>query len=503
MTIKQKLKAKSVASLQANRISLGLNLILFFVTLYLTLSIPWKPPLWTVYADPYDYLHQSQISLFDREFFLSHKAPPSGRQPLNFFPRPFTVPLFYKLAGSDPNVIVQIQKCIHCISAFFLAFSISLFVKRTVLQCLVTACIYLLMSWWNILAWSILLLSESLSISLLFCWIASFLLFLKRNDTISFSLHVFITILFAFTRDTWPYILVAFYSITLLSFLLLWNGIIGKTLGLLVLSIALYFVEHKAAVIGQRQLLPLINTIVVRIIPSDEYTRWFADRRLPSVDRLKKEFRSLDLKNDPTAVSRIYNLYVDSTYADFFNWCNRNGENTYVKFLITHPRYTFLFTESSDQRRRIFATDTGFAYAPDVRGYSKLAQHIFPLFNLTALILFLVLLVLLYSKQRQQILLVPVYLAIVSALNVLLSYNADTLEVERHLFITGIMIQFLSIVALALILDNIGLPDKYNPVRRWMHAGRRAQHSIAANDDLEDEEAFGGKHSVAGWPFRF
>lgn len=320
MTIKQTLKAKSVASLQANRISLGLNLILFFVTLYLTLSIPWKPPLWTVYADPYDYLHQSQISLFDREFFLSHKALPSGRQPLNFFPRPFTVPLFYKLAGSDPNVIVQIQKCIHCKSAFFLAFSISLFVKRTVLQCLVTACIYLLMSWWNILAWSILLLSESLSISLLFCWIASFLLFLKRNDTISFSLHVFITIFFAFTRDTWPYILVAFYSITLLSFLLLGNGIIGKTLGLLALSIALYFVEHKAAVIGQRQLLPLINTIVVRIIPSDEHTRCFADRRLPSVDRLKTEFRSLDLKNDPTAVSRIYNLYVDSTYADFFNW---------------------------------------------------------------------------------------------------------------------------------------------------------------------------------------
>jgi hypothetical protein len=88
----------------------------------------------------------------------------------------------------------------------------------------------------------------------------------------------------------------------------------------LALSIALYFVEHKAAVIGQRQLLPLINTIVVRIIPSDEHTRCFADRRLPSVDRLKTEFRSLDLKNDPTAVSRIYNLYVDSTYADFFNW---------------------------------------------------------------------------------------------------------------------------------------------------------------------------------------
>jgi hypothetical protein len=125
------------------------------------------------------------------------------------------------------------------------------------------------------------------------------------------------------------------------------------------------------------------------------------------------------------------------------------------------------------------------------------------LFNLTALILFLVLLVLLFSKQRQQILLVPVYLAIVSAFNVLLSYNADTLEVERHLFITGIMIQFLSIVALTLILDNIGLPDKYNPVRRWIYAGRRAQHSIAANDDLEGEEAFGGKHSVAGWPFRF
>jgi hypothetical protein len=497
------LPVPDLTEMQSNRISFGLNLILFFVTLYLTLSIPWKPSLWTVYADPYDYLHQSQISLFNREFFFPHKAPPSGRQPLNFFPRPFTVPLFYKLAGSNPNVIVQIQKSIHCVTAFFLAFSISLFIKRSVLQCLVTICIYLLMSWWNILGWSILLLSESLSISLMFCWTASFLLLLKRNNTVSLCLHILITILFAFTRDTWPYILVAFYSITLLSFSLLGNGIISKTIGVLALSIALYFVQHKAAVIGQRQLLPLINTIVVRIIPSAEYTRWFADRGLPSADRLTKEFHNLDLKTDPTAVSKIYNLYVDSTYADLFNWCNRDGEKTYVKFLVTHPHYTFLFTESAHQRRRIFATDTGFAYARNVRGYSQLAQHIFPLFNLTALIVLLVLLLLLYTKHRQQILLVPVYLAIVFAFNVLLSYNADALEVERHLFITGVMIQFLSIIALALILDNIGFPDKYNPVLRWMYAGRRAQHSIAANDDVGGEAAFGGEHSLVGCPCRF
>jgi hypothetical protein len=39
--------------------------------------------------------------------------------------------------------------------------------------------------------------------------------------------------------------------------------------------------------------------------------------------------------------------------------------------------------------------------------------------------------------------------------NVFLSYNADALEVERHLFITMIAIQLTGFISLALILDHV------------------------------------------------
>jgi hypothetical protein len=449
----------------SDRLPFVLNIACFLITLYLTLSIPWNPPFWTGFADPYDYLHQSQIPLREREFFFPHKAPPTGRQPINFFPRPVTVPLIYKLASSDPDVIVQIQKYFHCLSGWFLVSALLPFIGSNLVRCFVILAIYLLLSWWNVLGWSLLVLSESLSTSFLFCWIASFLFLLRKRNWVTLVAHVLITVLFAFTRDTWPYILMAFYLLLLLFALLKARHLVNTALAFCLLAVVLLAVSKRGATIAQRRSLPLINTIILRIIPDEQYSRWFAGRGLPLVERLAADFRGAAWSADrseinPVAVSRIYQIYGDPEYRVLFQWCNSRGERTYVQFLLTHPLFTLLFNESAGQLKRILVYDTRLAGA--ARGYSRLVEHLFPVFSLSSLLVLVMTCVVLYTKQKREVLLVPAGLAVVFLFNVLLVYNADALEVERHLYMTGVMIQLLSIVALAFVVDS-ALPW---PVRR-------------------------------------
>jgi len=184
----------------------NLNRILFILILFLNLMIKFNHPAWEGFSDPYDYLRQSKISLADKEFYFPHRVG-------DFDPRPFTVPLFYKIAGSDANMIVIMQKFFHTLATWFLTFALLFYIQRKYLRITIVVFIYLFTSWWNILGWTNLLLPESLSITFLFLWIASFLMQYKKKNTWTISLHILITVLFSFTRDSWPYILIIFYTL--------------------------------------------------------------------------------------------------------------------------------------------------------------------------------------------------------------------------------------------------------------------------------------------------
>ena len=133
-----------------------LNAALFCITLVLSLAIPFSKDDWKNLTDPYDYLHQSKISLCDKEFYFPHVTK-------EFDPRPFTVPLFYKLCGSNTDVIVQMQKVMLLLSAFFTAAAFMLFMEKNSAKYIAAFTIYFLVSWWNVMGWATLVLSEALS----------------------------------------------------------------------------------------------------------------------------------------------------------------------------------------------------------------------------------------------------------------------------------------------------------------------------------------------------
>ncbi len=417
-----------------------LNKLLFVIILILNLNISWDHENWKGLGDPYDYLRQSEFSVFDKKFYFPEKE--SG-----FYPRPFTIPLFYKLAGGNPDTIIQLQKVIHSISIFFLVTVFLMYVNNKKIKLFIILFLYLFQAWWNILGWSILLLSESLSISLMICWIASFLLFYKERESYQLILHLIIMVLFSFTRDNVPYFLLSFYFITAFFSYFINRKRFPVLLGFLFLTIILFFIQQHSARLGQRYRLPLLNTIVIRILPNADYIQWFSDKGMPCIDELIENYSELNYKD-----KAIYALYDDSRFIDLFEWINESGKNVYMKFLITHPRYSLLLEENNQSLSRIFSYNIG--YTGKIRQYAWMSQYIFPVFSFIGLIIYNISLTFIYLKKKKLVFLIPVILTASCFLNTILIYNADSLEVERHMFINGIMIQILGILSVAIILDT-------------------------------------------------
>jgi len=421
------------------------NASLFAIILLLSLNISFSKDDWKNLTDPFDYLHQSKISLLSKEFYFPHKAE-------DFDPRPFTVPLFYKLCGSNTDIIVQMQKLVLVFSAFFMVAAFMLLIEKRSTKLLLAVCVYLLISWWNVMGWTTLVLSESLSTSLLFCWLASFLFLYKKETNPWWLLHVAVTILFSFTRDSWPYVLISFYGGFCLLCLVIKKQGIKRYLSLLILSIVIFFIQQAGARVGQRSQLPVINSIVVRILPNASYTQWFVDHGMPCAEKLHQNFAKLDVVPE-AGQHKLWALYTDTAYQPFLNWVLEKGQPTYTRFLITHPDFVFLTHETPFQLSRIMSHDL--FYIDEPRGYTTIIQHLFPLFNIEIVVVLCIMLAMIYTKRKNPVLFAPVMLAGFTFLNAILSYNADALEVERHLFITNILVQLTGFWAVALIWDSL------------------------------------------------
>jgi hypothetical protein len=404
----------------------------------------YDPAAWSGFADTKDYLRQSKLSPLSTEFYITRPSE-------NFYPRPPTVPLLYHIAGSLPETIVQMQKFMHCLSVFLLVAAIMLYLHSAGIRVLMMFAVYFLMSWWNISGWTTQVLSESLSMSFLFFWLASFLWLFKRREIRVLALHIIITILFCFTRDPWIYILVCFYLMVLILSAVSERSFLRYSLVMLITGILVFAVQGKLSRVGQHTRLPLANSMVLRVMPDPEYYAWFRVRGMPEERIVRTNLTHLDISKEDK-LSDFYSLYSDPVYRGFLDWCGGQGRHLYMAFLVTHPSYAFLLREPPSKLQRILAVNIG--YTARVNGYSLLAEKVFPIFSPASAVISVILLLLIFLKRKDTMLLFPLIISVIFVLNIFLLYNADTMEVERHLFITMIMVQFISIWAFSLVLDE-------------------------------------------------
>jgi hypothetical protein len=192
---------------------------------------------------------------------------------------------------------------------------------------------------------------------------------------------------------------------------------------------------------------------MTRIVSNPKYLSWFEKEGMPQAKELGKNFSDLkiEVRNER---KRIYQFYYNSDYAAFHFWVRTKGQKKYIKFMVEHPEYTFLINEDPIDRTSILATDMS-PYSGKVTGYASFAENYFPIFSWQYLAFVSIILLLIFRVQKKMVFVLPALLIFVFLLNIIITYNGDSLEKDRHLFITNVMIQFLSLWSTVMILDTI------------------------------------------------
>lgn len=421
-----------------------LNVLATIALLLLSFCIDREPAFWKGFADPYDYLGQSKLSLLDPDFYFPPK-PGVGAA------RPFTVPLIYKMAGNEIESIITCQQIFYALASGYLVFTLLLWIRNKWVGLALVATMHLFFSWWNLLGWTIVVLSESLSLSFAFLWIGSLLHYLKHPVKATFILHISITIFFAFTRDNWPYILTLFYLLLIICSFILGGKLSRPFMAFVATAVCLVFVQHFSAKKGERFSVPMQNTFVTRILTNHSYYQWFIDRGLPANPRLFTRYYNINTLND-TSRLRLYAFHADTACNDVKTWLTQHGQSAYATFLVTHPAYAFLKEEPKEQLRAFSACNLYF-YINYPKAHSKYVDAFFPLFPYWLAILLSLICASYAFRTRTLILCFPFVWLLMTGTNAWLSFLADSLETERHLLMTNILVHLSGYMSTALLLN--------------------------------------------------
>jgi hypothetical protein len=420
--------------------------LLFGTACYISLHDPVYEGLWTKFPDCRYYLYQSTIPLASENFWFPTFSPA-------LIPKPFTIPLLYKIAGSDPDRIIQMQKILHFFSGFLLSSVISIFVRKIALRFILGTAIVIIFCWWNILGWTGLLLSESLSFSFLFIWFSTFLLYCRFNNRTWLFIHMVAAVLLSFTRDSWPVVLILFYTLSSLVFYFFRHPKMSGSLVLFLLSIVMFNVQQVAVQKGERHRIPILNNIAVRILENTDYLDYFTARGMPQSDSLRKELGGINLR-DPNNRGYIYHLYFNNKYAPLNRWIVENGRHTYMSFLISHPAYFFMLHEPPASTGLFFKRNL-YGYTEVPLGISRVVDDLFPVVSYLALLIFTVVLVIINLVKKNIIHLQYIVFYMMLVANAVFIYNADSVEVERHLFFNSVFVEILGVITICFIFDNL------------------------------------------------
>lgn len=420
--------------------AMKLNIVLLLVALISTLLLPLNHDIWRGFSDVYDYLRQSELELSVLNFWIPEYSA-------GFYPRPFVVPLFYKVLFQNPDYIVRFQIVFHWLAVFYTASVLLVFFRNKISEVLFLIGWYVLMQSWFIIGWNFLLLSEGISFSLMLIWMSSLLQLLRKWRTWLFLAHIFITILFSFTRDSWPYIiLLTYFGVVFFS----WRWHTGSLLpkfALLAVATVLFFVQQYTAEIGNRYRLPLTNSLALRVAPLAAYLQYFEKSGMPMANAFAQKLKGINAY-DSTKV-RLYEFYTDSAYLPFHQWIVTKGKATYTRFLILHPGYTFLWYEDEELWNKIFPGKL-FYYGGErgIAQYLKLPEPTGEPF----IVLFLILVSIAgWFALKHEVYLLVFALQVFIFSHTILIYNADAMEVERHLYLNTIVLYFSIVLFVASI----------------------------------------------------
>lgn len=406
-------------------------------------------------------------------------------------PRAFTVPLFYKLLGSD-ELRIYGQLAISIVCWVVLAVTVAFLLSNLRLKPWAYGSVLLFSLAAYVVEWDNALLSESLSLSLMAAVIAAWLWVVCRPSLATVTIVLVLSALWAFTRDTNAYVVafaIPMLAVAVLrterkllpalalagSCLIFAANLISANVGatdsqrasVLANKPPYGFARHAATkalpaqqynlVSHGRWEFPLLNVIGMRILPHPDRVRYFADHGMPVTPRLLR-------MAGENAAGQDGAFYKAPELRGFRDWVQDDGQRTYVRYLVSHPGYVAsrlddvaddaLFPRADIARRGVWIQH------PDPVDRALPAPVNELLFGESAagvvlwlLLLGLALLLALRCVPRR-VWAVPIAMIAVTLPHALIAWHGDALEPERHGVPVAIMARLGVVLLILFALDS-------------------------------------------------
>ena len=180
----------------------------------------------------------------------------------------------------------------------------------------------------HIAGWDVVLLTESISISLLALFLAAWLWLLKGWSWWKVVALSVVAFLWAFTRDTNGWILLMLSGMIILG--VTFFGARKRYLSIAILFALLFVLSNLSADRGHRWVFPYQNVLAQRILTDPDALAFFADCGLPVTPEL------LNLAGG-FANSEERAFYTDPALQSYRNWLHDGGKSCYMRWLLSRP----------------------------------------------------------------------------------------------------------------------------------------------------------------------
>ncbi len=415
------------------------------------------------FRDTYSYVLTAEQPLQSRTFWFS--------------PRTFPVPLMYKLLGMNTGnytaadnlrAVGQAQLWLSVVCWTALALALAAVIRTTWLKPLAFGLVLFFSLSLDVSLWDSLLLSESVSFSFfalqLAAWIGMGLLptRLRRGPLgwLAFLLLLAITGLYAFTRDSNVYFVVLGAGVLLLAALFrkLPERLSPATAWVYIACVAALFLFQNATLqYGDRWTLHIYDNLALRVLPDPQARQYFAEAGLPVTPELMAITGMIGYE---------YHEYLDNdpNMAPVRAWIAAKGPATLIRYLITHPARTF-FDPLWQAGPLLDGSNLEYRYPnhpkePVPAAIAGWTDRFYPHGPLNLVLLGTLVAACLVLEWRD-----PAYHAgtlwIWAAIAVslyplmVLIWNGNPLEIERHAAQLGVQLRLAGLAAGALLLDRL------------------------------------------------
>jgi len=400
-----------------------------------------------------------------------------------FYPKPIVVPAIYRGLGADPSAIAQFQ--FYFMLASWSAFGVVLLaaVRRLSVRVAIVIMTFAFVLTPYRIGFTASILSESINESLAMLIITiGFVLALAarwkpgRRRTIACWLLAMFTAVLALawimSRDTnaitalvatlvaallWrlhrrvreaPWAVVLAALVVIGSVFAIWTATV-RPRAPTQLTTHINFPPELTA----RATFPLINNIMIRVVPDHDARAYFADHGLPLADELAE--------HTDQWVEDDRGVLTDPHFEPARQWMVAHGTSTYARWLLRHP--ITRATEIGAEMREILVPQTLKGYMPKgwLYGWGWLRRPIRNITNNEVIVLLLALaLPFVMRRPRAHIVTGVALVLIVSGLiGAIAAYYGDAFEISRHCYGAGQQI------VLGLFLAPLGWFDRRSRAR--------------------------------------